>query len=47
VSALIMIGEIALLNRIGHERGSWRELFGVEFPAPNPKNAISKPRNFP
>src|SRR5579863_10096274 len=36
VSTLLMMGEIAVLNAIGHERGTWRQLFGVEFPTPTP-----------
>jgi exosortase D (VPLPA-CTERM-specific) len=39
VSAAMMIGEIAVLNRIGRESGNWRQLFGVEFPAPSPRDA--------
>ena len=38
-SAGLMLGEIALLNRVGHESGTWRQLFGVEFPAPTPRVA--------
>ena len=37
VSAALMLGEIAVLNRIGRENGTWRQLFGVEFPAPSPQ----------
>ena len=47
LSAALMIGEIAVLNRIGHESGSWRQLFGVEFPDPTPRNALLRPRKFP
>jgi exosortase D (VPLPA-CTERM-specific) len=37
LSALLMLGEIAVLNRVGRERGTWRQLFGVELPAPTPR----------
>jgi exosortase/archaeosortase family protein len=44
VSTALMLGEIALLNRIGRERGTWRQLFGVEFPArPAHGQAVSRP----
>jgi exosortase D (VPLPA-CTERM-specific) len=46
-SAGIMVGEIVLLNLIGHESGSWRQLFGVEFPAPSPHNARIQRRAVP
>ena len=47
LSASVMLGEIAVLNRIGHESGTWRELFGVEFPTATPKGAVSHPRGLP
>lgn len=47
LSALILIGEMMLLNRIGRETGDWREVFGVEFPAPTPVGAVSRPRPLP
>lgn len=47
VSAAMMIGEIAVLNRIGHESGNWRQLFGVEFPAPSPRDARIERRRLP
>jgi len=47
VSAAMMIGEIAVLNRIGHESGNWRQLFGVEFPAPSPRGARIERRRLP
>jgi exosortase D (VPLPA-CTERM-specific) len=46
-SAALMIGEIALLNRIGHESGNWRQLFGVELPAPPPRGARLQNRSIP
>jgi EpsI family protein len=47
VSAAVMLGEIALLNRFGHESGTWRQLFGVEFPAPTPAGAPIRQRRVP
>jgi len=47
VSAALMIGEIAILNRIGHEAGNWRQLFGVEIPAPSPRGARIEKRSLP
>jgi exosortase D (VPLPA-CTERM-specific) len=43
----MLIGEIAVLNRIGRETGTWRELFGVEFPTPSPRNARIVRRTLP
>jgi exosortase D (VPLPA-CTERM-specific) len=43
-SAALMLGEIAVLNRIGRETGTWRELFGVEFPGSTPKGAVRRQR---
>jgi exosortase D (VPLPA-CTERM-specific) len=47
LSALLMLGEVAVLNRIGHESGTWRQLFGVEFPAPSPCDARVASRRLP
>jgi exosortase D (VPLPA-CTERM-specific) len=47
VSAALMLGEIAVLNRLGHESGTWRQLFGVEFPAPSPRDAQIESRKLP
>jgi exosortase D (VPLPA-CTERM-specific) len=47
VSAALMLGEIALLNRLGHESGAWRQLFGVEFPSHTPSAALIRPRRAP
>jgi len=47
LSAGLLLGEIALLNRIGHESGTWRELFGVEFPAATPNGAVLRSRPLP
>jgi EpsI family protein len=47
ISTLLMVGEIAVLNGIGHENGTWRQLFGVEFPAATPSGAAIRRRNLP
>jgi exosortase D (VPLPA-CTERM-specific) len=47
VCTAMLIGEIALLNRIGREAGTWRQLFGIEFPAPAPRNARVERRSLP
>jgi exosortase D (VPLPA-CTERM-specific) len=46
-SAALMLAEIALLNRIGRETGTWRELFGVEFPSSTPNGAVRRQRGIP
>jgi exosortase D (VPLPA-CTERM-specific) len=35
--AAVMLGEVVVLTRIGREAGTWRQLFGIEFPPPAPK----------
>jgi exosortase D (VPLPA-CTERM-specific) len=47
ICAALLLGEVALLNRIGRENGSWRQLFGVEFPAPTPRGAALQARRVP
>jgi exosortase D (VPLPA-CTERM-specific) len=47
LSTALMLGEIAALNKVGHERGTWRELFGLEFPAPTPIGAQIRRRKLP
>jgi exosortase D (VPLPA-CTERM-specific) len=47
ISAALMLGEIAVLNRIGREAGTWRQLFGVEFPAPTPTGVPVRKRLIP
>ncbi len=47
ISAALMLGEIALLTRVGREAGSWRQLFGVEFPAPTPSGTPTRQRRVP
>ena len=46
-SAGILLGEIVVLNRVGHETGTWRQLFGVEFPAPSPAGFVPRARSVP
>src|SRR3984885_6235155 len=45
VCGAIMVLEMMLRARIGAQRGPWRELFGLEFPAPTPKSpaAVTRP----
>jgi exosortase D (VPLPA-CTERM-specific) len=47
LSAALLLGEIAILNRVGHETGTWRELFGVEFPPATPAGAALRKRPVP
>jgi len=47
LSAGCLLLEIALLTRIGHETGTWRELFGVEFPAATPAGVVFRQRPLP
>jgi exosortase D (VPLPA-CTERM-specific) len=47
LSALLLLGEIGVLNRIGRETGTWRELFGVEFPPATPAGAALRKRPVP
>lgn len=47
LSTLLMLGEVAVLNRLGRESGTWRQLFGVEFPHPTPRDAIVRRRTVP
>ncbi len=47
LSAGLLLVEVALLNRVGHENGTWRQLFGVEFPAPTPPGAALRKRPLP
>jgi exosortase D (VPLPA-CTERM-specific) len=44
ISTALMLGEIVLLNRIGHESGGWRQLFGVELPMPTPRGSSIRQR---
>jgi exosortase D (VPLPA-CTERM-specific) len=46
-SAILMLGEIAVLHRIGHESGTWRQYFGIELPNPTPKGSAIRNRSMP
>jgi exosortase D (VPLPA-CTERM-specific) len=46
-SVALMLGEVALLNRIGRREGSWRQMFGVEMPAATPAEALVRNRRLP
>ena len=47
VSTALMLAEIALLNTVGREAGTWRQLFGVEFPSDTPRGSVIRARNVP
>ena len=47
VSMALMLGEIALLNRVTPERAGWRQLFGIELPLPPPTGASRRRRSWP
>jgi len=47
ISAVLMIGEMAVLNTIGREPGTWRQLFGIELPAPTPSGTLTGARKLP
>ena len=46
-SAGLLFAEMALLNRFGHEQGTWRQLFGVELPARTPQSLPRRQRRIP
>ncbi len=43
----LMLGEIALLSKIGRDRRPFREVFGLELPAPPPAGVVMKTRAIP
>jgi exosortase D (VPLPA-CTERM-specific) len=47
VCTFLLLGEIVVLNQIGREAGTWRQLFGVEFPAATPAGAVVRKRQVP
>jgi exosortase D (VPLPA-CTERM-specific) len=47
VSAALMLGEIAALNRIGRSYGTWRQVFGIDLPAATPAGALVRSRRLP
>jgi exosortase D (VPLPA-CTERM-specific) len=46
-STALLLGEVALLHHLGRETGTWRQKFGVEFPAPSPRDAKVRSRPLP
>jgi exosortase D (VPLPA-CTERM-specific) len=47
LSAALLVGFGMALNGIGREAGGWRQLFGLEFPAPTPPGARRLRRRLP
>lgn len=47
ISTAVLVLEMVLLSRIGHEQGTWRQLFGVELPARAPPGAPVRLRSLP
>ncbi len=47
ISAVLLLGEMAALNAVGHEAGNWRQVFGIEFPAASPVGARVRERRPP
>jgi exosortase D (VPLPA-CTERM-specific) len=47
ISTALLLLEMILLNRVGHEQGSWRHLFGVELPAATPRGVPVRERSLP
>lgn len=46
-SGALLVGEVVLLTRFGREGRHWREVFGLEFPAPAPAGAVRSNRPVP
>ena len=47
VSTALMVVEMATLNRVGKESGTWQQVFGVELPARTPTSANQRVRRVP
>ena len=47
ISTVLLIGEIMVLNRVTPEAAPWRELFGIDFPAPTPAGLPQRPQRLP
>jgi exosortase D (VPLPA-CTERM-specific) len=47
VCTALLFAEMLLLNRAGAESGTWRQLFGVEFPAESPAHSLVRKRKLP
>lgn len=46
-SAAVVLLEMMLLARVGRDRRPWREVFGLEFPAPAPREVQRTDRDIP
>jgi exosortase D (VPLPA-CTERM-specific) len=46
-STALILAEMIALNRVGHERGGWRQLFGFELPARTPAGVSVQRRALP
>ncbi len=47
ICTALLFAEMLLLSRLGTESGTWRQLFGVEFPANSPEHALVRTRTIP
>jgi exosortase D (VPLPA-CTERM-specific) len=47
LSAALLLGITAALNRLGRRPIAWRQQFGLEFPAPTPAGAVLRERALP
>jgi exosortase D (VPLPA-CTERM-specific) len=47
LSAALLLGEMTLLNRVGREPGTWRQMFGLDIPAPTPAGVTCRRRPVP
>jgi exosortase D (VPLPA-CTERM-specific) len=47
ICTALLFAEMLLLSRFGTESGTWRQLFGVEFPAESPEHALVRKRGVP
>ena len=43
----VLVGEMWILTKIGSDHRPWQEIFGIEFPAPSPKDASIQYRFLP
>jgi exosortase D (VPLPA-CTERM-specific) len=47
ICAALMLAEMVTLTSVGREAGTWRQLFGVDFPASTPRDALVRQRPVP
>jgi exosortase D (VPLPA-CTERM-specific) len=40
ICAALMLGEVMVFSRFGNTRGNWRQLFGIDFPAPAGRGVV-------